>query len=267
MGPVKIFTRHYGQIKSGAAIAVGLGLAVFLPVFFKSSYSGAAVDRRGELVTKALGQVGEQVVTSREVVICGVIERWLFAIQDRPSETLRKQEKLSWFLNPDSEEFKALLSRVMLDIMVNKEAETLSVASIKESDAKLKTARLMIDFAALPEWKRLGVTEPEVNDLMRRKLRSRAFLQFKTETSGVLVSDEEAQQYFEKHRLKFGNYPFQQFKNSIKEVLAQERLEGRLKDWFELLKKQYRVRFLSSAAASPEVPEKAPPHAKRPSPE
>lgn len=201
--------------------------------------------KKSEVITRAVGQVGDHVVTSREVILSGVIEKWLYAIEDRPSETLRSKEKSSWFLRVGTEDFRQQLSRTMLDIMVSLEAEALSVAEVKTSLVQLRSTRFMIDFAAFPEWKKLGPSQAEVQMLILRKLRSRAFLQFKTETSGVLVSDDEAQQYFEKNRLKFGNYPFSQFKNSIKEVLAQQRLESRLKDWFEVLKKKHRVRFLS----------------------
>lgn len=204
-----------------------------------------AAKKSKDVVTRAVGQVADHVVTSREVILSGVIERWLYAIEDRPSQTLRQAEKASWFLDADSEEFRAQLSRTMLDIMVTLEAENLSVAEVKAATVQLQSTRFMIDFAAFPEWKKLGPTQAEVHMLIQRKLRSRAFLQFKTETSGVLVSDEDAQQYFEKNRLKFGNYPFSQFRKSIKELLAQQRLESRLKDWFEVLKKKYRVRFLN----------------------
>lgn len=206
--------------------------------------------KKTELVSRAVGQVADHVITSREVILSGVIERYMYALQDRPAEAFRREEKLSWFLKNDSEDFRAQLSRVMLDIMVNIEAETLSVAEVKESDVQLKTTRFMIDFAGFSEWKKLGPTKEEVQRLVRRKLRSRAFLQFKTETSGALVSDDEAHAYFEKNRMRFGNYPFQQFRNTIKEVLAQQRLESRLKDWFEILKKKHRVRFLSQPPTS-----------------
>lgn len=221
----------------------------FILLLILPQFSLAAV-RKTELVSRAVGQVAEHVITSREVILSGVIERWMYALQDRPSEAFRREEKLSWFLKTDSEDFRAQLSRVMLDIMVNLEAETLSVADVNDNDVQLKATRFMIDFAGFQEWKKLGPTKDEIQKLVRRKLRSRAFLQFKTETSGALVSDDEAHAYFEKNRLRFGNYPFQQFRNTIKEVLAQQRLESRLKDWFEILKKKHRVRFLSPPPVS-----------------
>lgn len=210
----------------------------------------AGKGKKVEVVTRAVGQVGDHVITTREVILSGVIERWLYAIQDRPSEILRQREKLSWFLTPDTEEFRTQLSRVMLDLMVSREAESLSVAEISAHDVEVKTTRFVLDFASFPAWRRLGPSTAEVQDLMQRKLRARAFLQFKTETSGVLVSDEEAQAYFEKNRMKFGNYPFQQFRQSIKEVIAQQHLESRLKDWFEVLKKKHKVRFLNPPPSS-----------------
>lgn len=199
-----------------------------------------------QVVTRAVGQVGDSAITSRQVILAGLIEQWTLALQDRPKETIPKEEKMRWILRLDTEAFRTQLTRMMIDWIVALEAENLSVADIPFGELQLKQTRFLIEMAALPEWKRLGYSQVEVNMALRRKLRSRAFLQFKIETSGILVTDDEAKEYYDKNRSKFGNYGFLQFKGSIKEALTQQKLEVRLKDWFEILKKKYRVRFLGA---------------------
>lgn len=195
---------------------------------------------------RAVGQVGDQVISSRDVILSGVIEQWLYAIQDRPSETLRRSEKESWFLKLDTPEFRDQLSRVMIDLMINLEAENFAVAEVSQLDLQRYSTRLMIDFAIVPAWRAWDPQIGEVQLILKRKLRSRAFLEFKSEGSNQLVTDEEAKTYFEAHRSKFGPYPFDQFRKSIKEVLAREKTDQKLKEWFEVLKKKYRVRFLGA---------------------
>lgn len=199
-----------------------------------------------EVVTRAVGQVGDSAITSRQVILSGLIEQWTLALQDRPKATIPKDEKMKWILKLDTEPFRTQLTRMMIDWIVAMEAENLSVADIPFGELQLRQTKFLIEMAALPEWKRLGYSQTEVNTALRRKLRSRAFLQFKIETSGILVSDDEAKDYYDKNRSKFGNYGFAQFKGSIKEALTQQKLEVRLKDWFEILKKKYRVRFLGA---------------------
>lgn len=196
------------------------------------------------LTVRAVGQVGDQVLTSRDVILSGVIEQWLYAIQDRPSETLRRAEKESWFLNLDSPQFRDQVSRVMIDLMINLEAENFAVAEVNQLDLQKYSTRLMIDFAIVPQWKQWAPEIGEVQLILKRKLRSRAFLEFKSEGSSQMVSDDEAKSYFEANRAKFGPYPFDQFKKSIKEVLARDKTDQKLREWFEVLKKKYRVRFL-----------------------
>ncbi|MBX3018072.1 MAG: hypothetical protein KF767_09290 [Bdellovibrionaceae bacterium] len=198
------------------------------------------------LTVRAVGQVGDQILTSRDVILSGVIEQWLYAIQDRPSETLRRAEKESWFLSLESPSFRDQVSRVMIDLMINLEAENFAVAEVNQLDLQKYSTRLMIDFAIVPQWKQWAPEIGEVQLILKRKLRSRAFLEFKSEGSSQMVSDDEAKAYFEANRAKFGPYPFDQFKKSIKEVLARDKTDQKLKEWFEVLKKKYRVRFLGA---------------------
>lgn len=198
------------------------------------------------LTLRAVGQVGDQVVSSRQAILSGVVEQWLYAIKDRPSDMLRKKEKESWFLDIDSPAFREQVSRVMIDLMINMEAENFAVAEVDQLELQKLSTRLMIDFATLAEWKRWSPQISEIQIILKRKIRSRAFLEFKSEGSTAMVSDEEARAYFEANRAKFGPYPFEQFKNNIKEVVSRDRVDARLKDWFELLKKKYRTRFLNA---------------------
>ena len=187
---------------------------------------------------------------SREVIMAGVVEEWLYAIEDRPSETLRKKEKEGWFLTLDSPKFPAALSRLLIDIMINFEAENFNVAEVSPLELQRLSTRFLIDMATLDLWKAQQPTSAEVQLLLRQKLRAKAFLKFKSEGSRDMISDEEARRYFEANKAKFGNFPFDQFKNSIKEAMARERVEIQLRDWFEGLKKKYKVRLLEAPTAN-----------------
>lgn len=231
-------------------VRLSLLLLISSQVFASPSPSTPVPAAPAVTVMRAVGQVGDEVLSSRDVILAGVIENWLYAIQDRPSETLRKAEKQAWFLELDSPAFRAQVSRVMIDMMINKEAENFAVSEVDQMELQKLSTRMMIDFATLPEWKRWSPDIAEVQLVLRRKMRSRAFLEFKSEGASRMVTDEEARQYFEANRSKFGPYPFAQFKNNIKEVMARDRVDARLKDWFEILKKKYRVRFLAAPSTS-----------------
>jgi hypothetical protein len=209
-----------------------------------TAVTGKSANAPTLLTIRAVGQVGEQIVTSRDVILSGVVEQWLYAIQDRPSETLRRAEKESWFVAIDTAGFRDQVSRVMIDLMINLEAENFAVAEVNQLDLQKYSTRLMIDFALMPSWRQWAPEISEVQLILKRKLRSRAFLEFKSEGSSQMVTDEEAKTYFEANRGKFGPYPFEQFRKSIKEVLARDKVDQKLKEWFEVLKKKYRVRFL-----------------------
>ncbi|MNY60610.1 hypothetical protein D3C86_1971860 [compost metagenome] len=63
-----------------------------------------------------------------------------------------------------------------------------------------------------------------------------------------IITDQEAQAYYDKNRIKFGSMPFSNFKENIKTFLAQQQLEERLRSWFEVIKRKYKVRNLLPTA-------------------
>lgn len=195
----------------------------------------------GVIDSASVAVVGGQVITSREVQIFGVLTKAL-ASKVKPDNKIRD----SWVVSYGGEAFTRILSQFLVDQVVALEAETFSVSEVSEKDIQLAKEHILNMTRSWPAWKRLDVSDRELVTILQVHLRAQAFLKFKSESSGVLVSDSEAQEYYEKNRVKFGNLPFEKFKDSIKDVLAQEQLEEKLKDWFELLKRKYRVRLLSA---------------------
>lgn len=200
-----------------------------------------------ETVNSAVGQVGDHVVTSREVWISNFLERWTLA--SRSTDASVKSPKPDWKPALKSDAFNQAASNLLLEIMVAQEAENFSIAQIEDGNLKHEVSEVQKAMTGSTDWAHLEVSNELLEKFIARKHRAQNFLKFKTESAGVAISDEEAKSYFEKNRLKFGHLPFAQFKESIKEVLSRQMLEERLKDWFEVLRRKYRVRFLGSQAA------------------
>lgn len=198
-----------------------------------------------QAVTSAVGQVGGEVVTSREVQISFAIDQVLMS-----QAVIKKSlDRSSWLITPGTEAFRAHLSQVLLELLIKMEAESFSVAQVSAEDVKADMALAKDSLKDWSEWKKWDVTDLELERLVFRRKMAKNFLKFKTESSGVVVTDVEVKAYFEKNRVKFGAAPLEQFKEGIRDVLAQQQLEEKLKDWFEVLKRKYRVRFLKSPEA------------------
>jgi hypothetical protein len=198
-----------------------------------------------ELVSKGVGQVAGYVVTSREVVISNIFEQVLLNMSISQADK-KSINKSTWLLKTDSQEFQKRLSQVMIEILVKMEAESFSVAQVSGEEIKAESQAIKQELKDWSEWKKLEVSDAEVDQILNRRKMAKNFLKFKTESSGVIISDLEAKNYFEKNRVKFGGAGFPQFKEGIKELLSQQQLEDKLKDWFEILKRKYRVRFLKN---------------------
>lgn len=196
-------------------------------------------------VTSAVGQVGSEVVTSREVQISFALDQVLMS----QAVVKKNVDRTAWLITPGTESFRAHLSQVLLELLIKMEAESFSVAQVSTEDVKTEMVLAKDSLKDWSEWKKWEVTDLELERLVFRRKMAKNFLKFKTESSGVVVTDAEVKAYFEKNRVKFGTAPYEQFKEGIRDVLAQQQLEEKLKDWFEILKRKYRVRFLKSPEA------------------
>jgi hypothetical protein len=197
-----------------------------------------------ELVTQAVGQVDTHVITSREVQISWILDKAMQVPTGK--KTVSMTERSAWLLPAMGAEFQHHLSQVLLEWVVSKEAENFSIAQVSADDVRTSMAHVKELTAAWPFWKTLEVSSAELEQMMTRKLKARNFLKFKTETSGVRISEREVKEYYDKNRLKFGNTPLEQVKGQIREYLSREQTQGRLKDWFEILKRKYRVKLLGT---------------------
>ncbi len=235
-----------------------------------SNHSIGEVVKKGTLQTEALAQVGEHVITSREILISNFVEKALTVnsnvdLKDKKNSSETKKSKSNqaalpskgnleakpnqWSLTVGSEAFQKYLAQVILESVIQLEAENFAVGAVTQADMAGQIRLVEDRVRAVPEWTSLEVEEVELTRILNRKIRAQNFLKFKMETSGVVVSDDEVKTYFEKNRVKFGNMPLDQFKEGIREVLAQEQLQEKLKDWFEVLKRKYHFKMLGQSIA------------------
>lgn len=189
------------------------------------------------VVTETLGQVADYVTTSREVQISTAIERILFSAKASTIE-----------VRPDQPEFRNALTSVLLEVVVAMEAENFSVAGVSGKEIDEALSKVQRAVAGKSYWSQLEVSDAELKRFTTRKFVAKNFLKFKTNSMAGIVTDQEAEAYYEKNRLKFGNMPFASFKENIKTFLAQQQLEERLRSWFEVIRRKYKVRnFLSDS--------------------
>jgi hypothetical protein len=208
-------------------------MRVILPFLF-SAISFMSLNSEAALVTKVVGTVSDKVITSREVQLNSVVERAVTGNSKLVGQDV------------DSDSFRKEVSQVLLEWMVYLEAQAFALADVtneeKRSAEEKLTDLLKKSSEAGGHWKNLGPTFSEREALILRKLRAKKFIRFKTDSSFVSVTDREALSYFQKNRVKFGNLPFEKFKDSIKTFLSQQQADERLKEWFRILQKKYQVR-------------------------
>ncbi|HEY8272796.1 MAG TPA: hypothetical protein VIG33_18025 [Pseudobdellovibrionaceae bacterium] len=188
------------------------------------------------VISQSVGRVGERIVTSREVQISAVLTRALFPIKEaKPSVNLYE-------VHLGDSAFMGEVTALLLEVVVDKEAESFSVAKVSEEELQQSLRKIEKVVEGKTYWESLEVSPAELKRFVLQKLTAKAFIQFKTNSMVGVVSDAEALAYYEKNRLKFGDLPFSSFKENIKTFLAQQQLEERSRTWFEIIKRKYKVR-------------------------
>lgn len=190
-------------------------------------------------ITKVVGEVGDQYVTSREVKINAAVEQ---AMQGKPA-TPEGGYKI-----PQTQErgFSGDVSRVLDEWAVYFEARSLGSSSASKSDVARAVSQVQELWATSAEWKEIEVGTEELRVMVERKLAASEFQKLKSDPALSPVSDDEALSYYKKNRLRFGSLPFSSFSENIKAYLVKTQVERRLSEWHEVLRRKYKTRnFIS----------------------
>lgn len=190
-----------------------------------------------ELVSTGVGVIRTQVLTSREVQMLHLLETALY--DPEPSGKLKP-------LAIDSSAFAKAVQDALLESVLAQEAQSFSVLPVSSEDLKTSSKEALKVLKASRDWRKLQISEKELQAGLRRKLQAKKFIQFRAESSVLPVTDVEAQRYYEENRLKFGDLPFESFKENIKSYLSKTQVDKRLKDWFDVLLAKYQVKNLIS---------------------
>lgn len=211
------------------------------------------------MASVTVSQIGAQVLTSREVLISYMIDQWdLYASQDvevgasskgkTSGKVKQKSEALTHQFDElpslGSAQFKKQIALVQLEQLVILEAENFAVGEVKSEEVRKRAALIQEGLKDVPDWKKLAATQIEIESILSRKLRAKNFIQYKTESMGIQITETEMKEYYDQNRIKFGSLSYEKMKENIREYLSQQNVEVKMKDWVSILKKKYQVRNL-----------------------
>lgn len=188
-----------------------------------------------EIKSTGVGFVKGEAVTSREVQIQNLLEVALYVKE--PKSQLR-------ILPLDSKAFAKVVQDSLLEAAVAIEAESFNVVQVSPEEVTSAEKRALAVLKETVAWRGLKVTPKELARGLTRKLQAKKFVQFRAQSSVLPVTDAEAQKYFNENRLKFGDLPYENFKENIKSYLGRTQVDRRLKDWYEVLLNKYQVKNL-----------------------
>lgn len=188
-----------------------------------------------ELVSAGVGITRDKVITSREVQYLTLIESALY--DKTPNRKLKRMAL-------DSKAFAKAVQDALLETVVAQEAQSFNVMPVSADEVRTAERHVTRLMKGNRDWQALQVRPTELQAAIRQKLQAKKFIQFRADSSVLPVTDIEAQHYFEENHIKFGDLPFENFKENIKSYLTKAQVDKRLKDWFDVLLSKYQVKNL-----------------------
>lgn len=198
---------------------------------------------RSVSITRVVGEAGGKIVTSREVRINEAIGLTLAGAAVRLDTGLPGGVKKPKRITATSEAgFPQIVLKVLDEWTVYLEAGEIGTKPIDRAEVAKMAKTVSESWRGHTEWESLQPSVQEIRDIVERKLVVQALERLKSDASTVNVSDAEALQYYKKNRLRFGNMPFENFKDNIKAALVKAQTERRMLEWRSVLRRKYRVR-------------------------
>ncbi len=195
------------------------------------------------VVSETVGQVGDHVVTSREVRIAKLIEEVLYPSAKAKDKGKNLMDLASPVTDPS---FQSALTSVLLEIVVSFEAQNFNLVEVSDEEFQSALVQVEKSEGAKSVWRRWDLQSQELKNFVKRKMIARRFLSFKTNSMSSIVSDPEVKAYYDKNRSRFSEDSYAAYKENIRTFLQQQQLEDRLRSWFEVIQRKYKVRnFLS----------------------
>ena len=186
-------------------------------------------------ITKVVGEVGDQYVTSREVKINSAIEQALGQKPTSPDDGYK-------ILTGGERSFPQEVSRVLDEWAVLFEAKALESQAVQKADVATATAAVQARWATHQAWLDLEVGPEELRKVIEMKLAAQDFQKLKSDPALSPVSDDEALAYYKRNRLRFGSLPYSSFQENIKAYLVKTQVEKRLLEWHDVLRRKYKTR-------------------------
>jgi hypothetical protein len=191
-----------------------------------------------QMLMKVVGEIEGRILTTRDVQGSAILDHLLY------------NESGNGQLKYGTEEFANQLNRLIIEWMVRDEADVFGVAKVSEAEVdetfQSVKSKLKNHPVVKSKWTELGISENQLREMIGRTLRANRFIKYKSNSSYVQVSDDEARDYYNNNRMKFGTTDFDGFKTSIKKYLGRKNAEDRLRDWLDILRKKHKVKNLVS---------------------
>ena len=207
---------------------------IYIIIYVILQLGSLALASESQLISRTVGQVLNQVMTSRDVLASYYVDEFLFKKDNASIKELSLKDPL----------FDKQLSALLFEWTIYLESQGFDLSVVPR--VKVLDALKMVQLKGQKQasWRKLQMSRGEIEELLIRKLQAKKFIHFRSESLKLPVAENEARDYFDSHVDKFRNMAYEDIKEKIKAFLQENssRRTEKLKEWFEILRIKYKVK-------------------------
>lgn len=148
-------------------------------LFCRVGVAETKADQQVEFKNITVARAGNQIISSRDVVVSAVISRWLDS-----KEKGNSKFSSEWILSMHSKDFRLSQTEVLSEVVLGLEADSFGVAEVSLELIKKLSSNFIEESKKWKDWKKLDVTQGEVEKTLVRKMRAKSFLSFRSDANG-----------------------------------------------------------------------------------
>jgi len=176
-----------------------------------------------------IAQVRNHVITSRELAI---------------------HQELDKVLGTRSDKAKAgqPLELLIREWLLFYEAKIFYNNSVPSSEIESELKKAVSGLKIKNSWQKLAISQEEVREKIMRRLEADRLFLFKKKASVLPIPLSELEAEYTQNKVQYGGASFGEVREKIRKLKAEENLNQRLEQWFQVLEKKYSVQRFAKFA-------------------
>lgn len=203
------------------------------------------------MVNSSVGKIQKDIFTLRHLQLCQLISEILLS---DPKNFDGKA--ISPVAKAPSQQMMETIDQCLLDKSIELEARAQSFETPLVRDVPTVVKMAQLTLRQNETWKKLQWRDSELQTAASEKILGNAYLEAKMKSFDADLTDRDLKAEYELNKDQYESLDFELVKEKVKLAALAKKREGKLNEWFLLLKERYQIQNLVQLPAETAGPRK-----------